>query len=150
MRCVTPGFSAEYCGLTWKFEVWMFFSATPARLSASKTAFMARAFAASAAAAEGARVTTPVESCARSGASLTSPRPLTLMRRGAAALSAQAAGAAAARHSDRASAMRDIVTMRSFFTEIALSFARDKAKLGRRGQLYSDPRRILLRRAWGL
>src|SRR5215467_13415376 len=81
MRCGPFGFALPYCGETEKLEVWMFFSAMPARFRVSNTEVIAREFAASAAAAVEAWVTTPVESCAWSGTLLTSPRPLTVSTR---------------------------------------------------------------------
>src|SRR3569832_1300475 len=77
MRCAPPGFGFPYCGETWKLEVWMFFSAMPARFSVSNTPFIARELAASAAAAVPAWVTTPVKSSAWSGVAFTTPDPQT-------------------------------------------------------------------------
>src|ERR1700733_3020127 len=69
----------------------------PIRLSASKTAFIARLLAASASAALRAWVTTPAESCASSGTALTSPWPETVMVRGGGVVSSAAIAGAASR-----------------------------------------------------
>src|ERR1051325_5605947 len=82
MRCGCLASWGGYCGVTWKFEVWIDLSGMPSRFNAANTAFMLRLVAARASAALRASLTTPADRIAWSGLAFTSPMPLTTSRCG--------------------------------------------------------------------